>query len=78
MNNEFNCILDDDSPRQLSKLILNYFRMFKNGQNTEIVEDLNKRFSKNKLSGINSSIKFKQDDQDDEVIFLFLILFKYI
>ena len=76
MNNEFNCILDDDSPRQLSKLILNYFRMFKNGQNTEIVEDLNKRFPKNKLSGINSSIKFKQEGQDDEVIFLFLILSK--
>lgn len=71
MNNEFNCILDDDSPRQLSKLILNYFRMFKNGQNTEIVEDLNKRFPKNKLSGINSSIKFKQEGQDDEVIFKF-------
>jgi hypothetical protein len=66
MNNEFNCILDDDSPRQLAKLILSYYRLYKNGQNTEIVDDLNKRFPKNKLSGINASIKFKNDQQGDE------------
>ena len=71
MNNEFNCILDDDSPKQLSKLILNYYKLYKSGQTVELIADLNKRFPKNKSSGINSSIKFKNDTQeDDEVKFL--------
>ena len=74
MNNEFNCILDDNSPQQLARLILNYYKLYKNGRNSEIVEDLHKRFPKNLASGINSSIKFKNKDQEneDDVTFRFL------
>ena len=65
MNNEFNCILDDNSPMQLSKLILNYYKLFKNGRGSEIAEDLSKRFPKALSNGLSASIKFKNKDLND-------------
>ena len=69
MNQEFNTILDDNSPAELSKILINYNHLLRSGKTNEITDDINRRFAKKSSSStVNSSIKFKNQEQmDDDV-----------
>jgi hypothetical protein len=66
MNTEFNSILDDDSDIQIAKLLIGYNGLYRDGQIGELAAELTKRFPSNKHSSAQSSVKLKQNE-DEEV-----------
>ena len=81
MNNEFNCVLDDNSALAIARLILEFNKLYLSKENEKIFEGLNKRFPKTKASDatIAASVKCKNgkvdDNNNDDDVSLCLIEF---
>lgn len=66
MDNEFNTKLEDNSAIILSRLVLGYYKLYKNGQHNELSADLAQRFpAKSANSNVNSSVRHRNENQMD-------------
>ena len=68
MDNEFNTQLEDSSAIILARLILGYFKMYKNGQLSELSADLAQKFPPKSKANVTASVKYKDQNQmEDDV-----------
>ncbi len=64
MDNEFNTKLEDNSAIILSRLVLGYYKLYKNGQLNELSADLAQRFPA-KSNNVSSSVRHRDENQMD-------------
>ena len=71
MDQEFNTQLEDSSAIILARLILGFYKMYKNGQMNELSADMAQRFPK-KASNVENSKRQKSENQmEDDVNVIF-------
>lgn len=75
MDGEFRTQLEDNSAIILSRLLLGYRKMYKNGQTGELNADLAQRFPPKATSNVAASVKRKnENDMEDVAEFIFIII----
>lgn len=65
MNNEFNSIMDDGSPLQLARLLIEYHKLYRSGQLAQLEQDLIMRYPQTNTNALKS-VKAKSANADDE------------